>query len=398
MQMALQVLLLFFLFLNNSWAEPAESPWYSIGANHQAQLNVDLYLSSTCPYCHKADAFFSSIEKTAPWLHVNRNIINKDKSALARFSQLLNAQSMDDFAIPSVFFCNSRWVGFASPETTGKDLLHALNYCKQQIEEKGELTDTTVTVLRRWANANTFDSGMTANPSAPYYITVVALMDSYNPCALFCIAGFVALLLLQDQRKQQVLTGLSFISGVMIVHYLQQHNTSTFFGLLPWLRVPAIIIGGLALTAVYYIHRNKTMNNTLLYGLALLMSLILQAYQQTCIMNWSYIFEQWLYNQEFSSAQRFLAQLAYQLMYVGPLLLALLLYTIVIKDKRFIKYSPRLHTIGKLYIIVWGLLLIIYPKLLSHLGLSFILILVIFIGGWILSGFDSRQLDRKSEP
>ena len=321
------------LMLNASlWASGSSSRWFSQEADKKIVINVELFLSSTCTHCHKADAFFRQIEGNSPWLHVSRYTIDKDKNALERFNQLLNDQQMSDFAVPSVFFCDSRWVGFATAETTGKDLLFALNYCKEQIEKKGELTSANVSVLRRWANANLFDSGMTENPTVVKYITVIALMDAYNPCALFCLGGFFALLFMQESRKRQILTGALFILALGVVHFIQQVYTSIFFESLPWLRWPAALVGLFTFYMAGQYYRQRSTSN-LFFLLALLLGLMLQTYQQTCLMNWSYIFQQWLYNQHLSNEKVVLYQLAYQTMYLVPLIFTLILYVLLIKIK-----------------------------------------------------------------
>ena len=124
--------LLLFICSMPLWADNSFS-WYTIDTNKQVTINVELFLSSACPHCHKADEFFREIEPKTPWLQVKHNIINEDKDALIRFNQFLTELKFNDFAVPSTFFCKSRWVGFDSTETTGKDLLKALQYCKEQI-------------------------------------------------------------------------------------------------------------------------------------------------------------------------------------------------------------------------------------------------------------------------
>lgn len=386
MQVMFRFLLVFFILTTQLWGNSLSSPWYTKNPDNQIVINVELFLSSTCPHCHKADLFFKGIEPVSPWLHVSRYTIDKDKNALIQFNKLLNDQQMSDFAIPSVFFCNSRWVGFATAETTGKDLLYALNYCKQQIEQKGELTAANVSVLRRWANANLFDSGMTEHPTVAKYLTVIALMDAYNPCALFCIGGFFALLFMQSERKGQIICGALFIVAVGIVHFIQQVYTSTFFEFLPWLRWPAAIIGLFTFYLARQYYRKKQ-HTFLFYALAFLLGLILQTYQQTCLMNWSYIFQQWLSNQHVSNTIATLYQLAYQMMYLVPLLLTLVLYVLLIKVKRLEHFKSRLQSLGLLYIMAVGLFLIIYPWVLSNLFMSLFVILCVTISGLFLSKF-----------
>nr|WP_237762272.1 hypothetical protein [Legionella shakespearei] len=376
---------------SNVWANDSLSSWYVQQADKKIVLNVELYLSTQCPYCHKADEFFRGIEANSPWLHIQRYNINEDKNALIRFNQLLTEQKMNDFAVPSVFFCGSRWVGFASAQTTGKDLLYGLNYCKQQIEQKGTLTPVTVEVLKRWANANMFDSNITGNPSALKYITTVALMDAFNPCALFCLAGFFALLFVQKSRKKQIITGLIFILVIGVVHYVQQVYASTFFELLPWLRIPAAAVGLFAFYLAGQHYRNRTIHH-LFFLLSFLFAFMIQLHQQTCVMNWSFIFGQWLYNQHSAGAPTGLYQLIYQGVYLIPILLTLILYVLVSRTQFFMRLNPTLNNIGLLFIMAIALCLIIYPLALSNLALSLFVVISLILCGWLLTKFNNREV------
>ncbi|CAM3036455.1 hypothetical protein [Legionella worsleiensis] len=388
----LRILLLFFGLCASLWADDVASRWYTLKEGKQAIIHIELFVTTTCKYCHKADAFFKELQANTPWLRVQRYVINDDKKALIRFNKLLTEQNMYDFSVPSVFFCNSRWIGFASNETTGKDLLRGLTYCKDQIEQKGSLPQATVDVLQRWANANLFDSSMIDPPSAAKYISTMALIDAINPCALFCVAGFFALLFLQDKRKNQCLTGLLFIFTLGGVHYFQQVYAGNFFGWLPFLRLPAAITGLFAfyLAGQYYRQRQPV---PLFYLLTFLLALMLQSYQQTCVMNWSYIFGQWLSNQQLSTTQSILYQLAYQTVYLLLLFVSLVLYMFLTQTKYWIGFKTKLNTIGLLYLMAIGLLLIIYPLALANLLFSLFILIALFVCGWFLSKYREQITD-----
>lgn len=384
MKIAYRLFLIFLLFSVNVWASDVVSPWYSLNADKKVTLNVELFLSTTCPHCHKADAFFKDIAAQHPELHIQSNFINEDKNALLRFNQLLSEQHLSDFAVPSIYFCNSRWLGFASAETTGKDLLHALNYCKQQIEKSGTLSTATVNTLRQWANANKFDAGMVENPSAFRYIVSIALIDAFSPCSFFCFAGFLAFLFVEERGKKQITASLLFIFSVVFIHYFQQTHTSAFYQLLPWLRVPAALVGGLGIYFVVQHYKEKA-NSTLYFSLAFLLGLMTTAYQQTCEMNWAYIFEQWLHNQQISTMQAGIYQLFYQVLYALPLLLGLIIYITLLKLKRFAAWQPRLLACGLLFILAIALCLIAYPMLLSYLLVSLFTMIILIICGRFLN-------------
>jgi len=383
MRIRIQLFLILTLLNTFLWASPEVSPWYAQEKNKNTIINVKLFLSSTCPHCHKADSFFQTIEPKNPWLHVTRHVINKDKKALTQFYKLLTEQKMDDFAVPSVFFCDSRWVGFVTAETTGKDLMKGINYCKKQIEKNGTLTKTTVNTLKHWANANLFDSSMDEEPKPVSYTTMMALMDAFNPCALFCFIGFLAVLFTQDNHRKSILQGLLFIAAVGLGHYIQQTYSESYFEWLPMLRAPAVFIGLITLYLTFKHYRNQNVQ-TYFIILTFFLAFMLQAYQQICIMNWSYIFEQWLHNQKITSVQMNLLQMAYQIIYLIPLLLTLFLYLIVSRTAAFSKRRSMFNMIGILYLLTLGLFLIIYPLALSSLALSLMFLILLAFLGWLL--------------
>ncbi|VEB36643.1 Uncharacterised protein [Legionella sainthelensi] len=384
MKTLFRLLFAFFMIYAHVSAADLSPSWYSKNADNKVVINVEMFLSSTCSHCQKADAFFSELEQNSPYLHIQRNFINQDKDALIRYSQLLNAQQIDDFAVPSIYFCDSRWVGFDSASTTGKDLLAAIQYCKHQIESKGSLTKTTVNTLRHWANANRFNSGMIEKPSALRYTLTIALMDSFNPCAYFCFAGFLAFLLIAEKRKNKIIASLFFIASVALVHYFQQVYTSDYFAFLPWLRLPAALLG---LGTIYFViqHYKKQSNDVLYCSLAFFSGLITTIYQQTCVMNWSTIFEQWINNQHFSNWQINLYQLIYQGMYILPLIAILFIYLALLKLKRFAVLKTRLASMGLLFLIVIALCFIIYPFMLSHFTFSLLILFILAVCSFLIN-------------
>lgn len=363
----------------NLWASDASSSWYTQRADKQVLINVDLFFSSNCVHCHHADTFFQEIQPQYSWLRVHRYVINDDKAALIRFNQLLDGDT--NFSVPSIFFCNSRWVGFATAQTTGKDLLKALEYCKQRIEKDGELTANTVNVLKRWANANKFDTSIIDAPSAPFYMLGMALIDAFNPCALFCIMAFFALLFVQDSKKARYITGLFFIAGIGLVHYMQQAYADVFFEYLFWFQLPSAVIG---LVTFYFVHQQVKRHNaySVLYLMGFLLALAVQSYQQTCLMNWSYLFEQWVHNQQMSPMQLVIYEITYQSLYLLTLILMLIAYCTLIDLDRFVKFQGRLEKIGLSTIAAIAFILAVYPYGLSSLMFSLGTIIILALYHW----------------
>ena len=120
----------------------------------QGDVEVDLFMSSTCSHCKKADIFFQDMQKNYSWLKVNRYIVNENKIALEDLYQHLRLFNSIDFGVPAIFFCNSYWQGFMSNEDTGTILNQALNYCHKKLTTQGQLKESDKILLQQWSTSN----------------------------------------------------------------------------------------------------------------------------------------------------------------------------------------------------------------------------------------------------
>ena len=211
---------------------------------------------------------------------------------------------------------------------------------------------------------------------------LTVLFDVLNPCSFFGLAIFFALLFIQDKTKGRLIAGSLFTVIAGIMHYVQQVHTSIFFAWLPWLRGPAVLVG---LFTVYLVSQSYRKRPTpyLLIGLVFVLALMTQVYQQTCLMNWSYMFEQWLLNQHVTPNQIGLYQLAYQIVYVLPLTVMLIVYVLISQTKRFTKIKEILDIMALLLITATALFLVLYPLALSNFILSLATIVPLVIFGWL---------------
>lgn len=382
------VLSLFLLNFSISYATPNLTKWFSQDAQKNVSITVDLFVSSTCPHCHKADAFFRDIEKKEPWLIVHRYVINQDKSALQTFYEHLQQQHSSNFSVPAIFFCDSRWAGFADENTTGKMLLRAISYCRKQIIEQGELSPATVNALQKWGAASQVQIGSNISHSALSLIPLTALSDGFNPCSLFCLAAFLAFMWLYPERKwQQFSIGAVFIVCLGVIHYMQQVHSSFFYqNIFKW-RVTAVLAGALLIITVYRGYRKAGVLKSLsaftwIFTATALAVFVLHIYQQTCAFNLSLVLEQWLTDQSISPAARHFYQIVYQLFYVLPLIMLLLFFLLFGRHHWMVRYQQTLKVAAYLILISIGIILLAYPIWLANFWISAIVFFGAIGAGW----------------
>ena len=388
----LKKLLFVVLFLLNTTLIHADgqSPvWFTHPMQEDVKITVDLFLSSTCSHCHKADVFFQKLEKKEPWLVVHRYLINQDKTALHLFYERLQQQDSDNFSVPAVFFCNTRWAGFDNEANTGKALMHALNFCRQSILKKGELSPSTVNVIRQWGNASQVQIDFNYTKSPAMLLFVSALTDAFTSCSLFCFAAFLAFLWLYPTQKWvQFYTGIAFLLPLCVVHYLQQVYSVMYYQNIGKLRLIAAVVGLLLVFSMFRYWRKKGVSNTCMptvfgFSLVILTVIVVQIYQQTCLFNVSLVIEQWLAEQAISHEKRVFYQMLYQLFYAVPFTLLLLFYWLFGRSKRITPYPKMFSTAACLMLMSIGVILVFYPALLASPWASIFVLIAALVIGWM---------------
>ena len=384
----LRMILSVFLLLNVvvSDASSNSNTWFSWDADKHLTLQVELFYSPTCQHCQKAEAFLDNLEKTTPWIKVKRFNISDDKEALKEFYKQLQQQNSSDFSVPSIMFCNSRWVGFDDLESTGKTLVRALTYCKKRMIDQGKLSPTTIQVLQQWASANQLQLNKELIPSPLFMVFSMAFIDALNPCSIFGFATFLAFLwIFPKQKKFQWVLGISFLLAWAATHYLQQVHSPLYYQLASLMRLPTALMGVGLFLLVLNLSRGEVNRSIWTIIATLLTAVTIYVNQQACLPNLPLIFEQWLREQNLSFPLNVYYQLGYQMVYFVSNLCVLALYFVLTRQKRFALLSQRLNIAGYLILTFISILLMIYPTLLTRLWLSAIVFLGALLGGWIIA-------------
>jgi hypothetical protein len=340
----------------------------------EALIPVDLFMTSTCSHCHKADEYLQSLEKNTKWIKLNRYVINEDKKALAVFYDRLNALGSTNFSVPTIIFCDSRWLGFDNAENSGKSLVHALNFCRENLNRDGYLKKATRNTLRQWSATSSGNMNLEINQpvSSLMRVVILACVESFSPCSLFCFLFLLAFFWLHPTcRISRFLLGMTFIVAFAFIHTVQFVWTSQYqqWSLyLPWVtRVYAFL---LLFYLVRYVQTRAEGATSDSLGWALLIVIfgviVLYTQQQTCDFSAGAIFQRWLVSQTLTPAAVAFYQGTYLFFYLMPLMLILAIYSLF-------SVRPRnlLPATAALILVVIDVLLLIYPAGLANMGLSF---------------------------
>jgi hypothetical protein len=182
--------------------------------------------------------------------------------------------SVDVSGVPFTVVGDQYFVGFLDDETTGKRIESAV------LRAKEEGYDDLVGSLVGLGSSESLpieepvDEGVvpetlrlpilgeieTKNLSLPVFTFVIALLDGFNPCAMWVLIFLISLLLGMKDRKRMWLLGGTFIAASGFVYFLFLSawlNLFLFLGFVFWVRV---LVGLVALGVGGYYLRDWYVN------------------------------------------------------------------------------------------------------------------------------------------
>lgn len=366
------------LISSGLFATSAGYPWYTIDSNNNVSLNVDLFISSSCIHCQKADAFFTDAEKKHPWINVHRYRVNEDKSALFFFNKRLKQEKDADFTVPAMFFCDSRWIGFDRVESMGSLLLKELNACRYQIQKNHQLPQTYINELRRQSLANRLSIQVKTIPlSTGLWVVILGLSDAFLPCSLcFILLALAWLTLANNKIILQLMIVIASLGTLLNVELLEKAQNYYLSNSLTSVNIIAIIIGILLISYAVFAYQSAKHDSPLklLLAAAIISLVTVCFFQQMCQANIRLIFDQWLSAQRISSQAMLNYQGLYLLVNTIPALLLLGIYGALLHTHYLSKHRDFLTKIACIILIGIGLPLMIYPAALANFWYSVILL------------------------
>jgi hypothetical protein len=212
-------------------------------------------------------------------------------------------------------------------------------------------------------------------------------MDALSACSYFCLMAFFAFIGLYPLKKwPQFSLGMVFLGSLLVTDYVQQVYSAFYYQMTFKLTWAAALVGVLLIFFIGKDYRNKgggreRRPSVFSYAASVFAAFMVQTYQETCSLNFSIIFEQWLTEQNLSLIWRSMYQLCYQIIYSLPMMALVLVVLFLGRHRRFARFHKRLIIIARLILLSIGIILLVYPLLLANLWAS---ILVLF--GSVLMG------------
>ena len=240
------------------------SPIFSFAQEHK----VDIYFfwGEGCPHCANEKIFLENLADELEYVELHSYEVWRDKEGQEILFTLARESNLDYSAVPITIIGDQVTFGYGGETTTGETIRHLIEIChidqcqdkvatiilpddaKTEIDlEAGEVSDKIDVPFFGEVDISTY--------SLPVLTFVIALIDGFNPCAMWALVFLISILLGIPSMRRRWILGLTFILASGVVYFLflaAWLNIFLFIGGLFWVR---LIVGVLAVAAgVYYLY------------------------------------------------------------------------------------------------------------------------------------------------
>jgi len=255
--------------------------------NTPPKVNIYIFWAEGCPHCAKEEAFFEELTKTKTNLVLNKYEITKSFSNSVLFSKVGKYLGADTRGVPFTVIGSSNFTGFGSADTTGKTFVSAIEKVEagddydilksffDDLEKEEAEKENNVSIIDKIKNKQNdeevkdeesandnpgqdIDLGVfgkinTKNFSLPVLTFVIAIVDGFNPCAMWVLLFLISLLLGMKDKKRMWILGATFIGASAFVYFLFMAawlNFFLLFGFVIWIRI------AVGLIALFFAYKN----------------------------------------------------------------------------------------------------------------------------------------------
>lgn len=246
--------------------------------------NVNLYLfwGDGCPHCAHAKEALEPYVKQRQNIGYQKYEIYYNVENQKKMQSVGEALKIDASGVPLLVVGDKPYIGFS--DSTGTEIKERLEYCSVNtcpdsvaeivgVEKpiSKDISNTTEEDTRSGPTTSSNQSSTsrtdgyidlpligkinTAHFSLPVLTVIIALLDGFNPCAMWALLFIITLLIGMKDRKRMWLYGTTFIvisAAVYFIFMAAWLNLFMFIGHITWVRT---IIGLLAVAAgAYYLY------------------------------------------------------------------------------------------------------------------------------------------------
>jgi thiol-disulfide isomerase/thioredoxin len=408
-------------------AARADVEWLSVGPGGEARIVLWYFYSDSCPHCRDAKPFVDELGQR-DWIDLRAYEVTKNRDHGRLYRDTARAVGEQARSVPAFIFCGSMHTGFDNAEVTGAVILARLEHCRANPDE----------VIASFSAAGTSDAtprtgevmGVQApllgliDPDEwglPLLTVVVAGLDAFNPCAFFVLLFLLSLMVHARSRARMLLVGGTFVLISGLIYFVFMAAWLNVFLIIGQLRLVTIVAGVIAVSLAainikdYFLlgeggpslsipeskkpgmYRRMrdlvgTKNVWAMLAGTVILAIAVNSYELLCTAGLPMVYTRILTLRETDTFVYYLYLLLYNVIYIIPLLIIVLLFVFKLGSRKLGETEGRLlKLLSGMMMLALGLLLLIAPTALNNPGIAIGLLVAAVALTWVIHYFSRRS-------
>jgi len=378
-----------------------------------------LFWGKGCPHCEQEHRFLNEMKKKYPTMIVKDYEVWYNKQNAATLSAMLKGNGMQVTGVPITFVGGKSFVGFT--EQSKQAIEAVLGRCRimdctdpgavlaRHVPGKAKTSPSVPDVLE--TVPATQDKGTSVDipllgtldardTSLPVMTLVIAGLDSFNPCAFFVLLSLLGILVHAQSRNKMLLVGGVFVFFSGFIYFLFMAAWLNLFLVMGQVAIITTIAGGVSVIIAginikdFFIFKQglsltipdnakprlfdrmrKLMRATSLISVlagTTILAIVANSYELLCTAGFPMVFTRILTLHRLSTATYYLYLVLYNVVYVIPLLIIVLMFTLTLGSRKLTEWQGRvLKLVSGAMMLGLGGVLLVNPALLNSVTISF---------------------------
>lgn len=392
------------------------SVWFEPDGQGDVKVHLYFFWSETCPHCREAHPLIDALSEEYPWLVLHSHELSRNPGAGEMYARMAGSLGQQAQYVPGFLFCGQMITGYDRAETTGAELKQALVQCHDFAQER--LVSSAAPVAAAAATGDMTAAGGAAPAlalpllgalnaealSLPLLTVVIAGMDAFNPCAFFVLMFLLSMMVHARDRKRMFIIGATFVFFSALIYFIFMAawlNVFMWMGEIKLITLAAGLIAiliaainikdyfwfkqGVSLTiperakpGLYQRSRNLLKASSMpamLVGTAVL-AVAANSYELLCTAGFPMVYTRILTLESLPTSTFYAYLAAYNLVYVIPLFLIVVGFTITFGARKLSENEGRiLKLLSGTMMLFLGALLVAAPERLSELTTAGLLLM-----------------------
>lgn len=376
-----------------------DAPWYGTDAAGRPVVELYFFWSERCPHCLEARPFVQRLARENDWLRLHEREVSGSRENARLYQLLAGRLGRQAQSVPAFLFCRSMLVGYEDAATTGARLKGLLQACHRRLAA-GE------------AAPQVLEPGMpeVAQGRSLALVTVMlAGLDAFNPCAFFVLLFLLSVLVHARSRARMFLVGGVFVLFSGLFYFAFMAAWLNLFLLVGGMGVVTAVAGVLAVVLALvnikdYLRpgRGPSLSiperakpglfqrmqgllraerlPTMLVGTVALAAAA-NSYELLCTAGFPMVFTRILTLQGLGAVEYYLYLLFYNLIYVLPLALIVVVFVLTLGRRKLGERQGRLlKLLSGLMMLGLGTALLVAPERLARVATAAALVAAALAG------------------